>query len=195
MRRSWSAGMVAALAAAAFAAASWGDDKKSGSGDNILVNGGFEEGPDPDGFKPLDKDSIDIKGWTVTRAQIDYVGTYWKAAGGQRSLDLHGSPGLGGISQTFKTMPGRKYRVTFMLAGNPEGSVPKKKMGVKAAGKEAEFEFDTTGKSKEDMGWVKKTWEFTATASETTLEFYTLMTEDESCGPTLDEVSVVAVKE
>ena len=52
--------MVAALAVAAFAAASWGDDKKSGSDDNLLVNGGFEEGPDPGAFTPLDKDTLKL---------------------------------------------------------------------------------------------------------------------------------------
>jgi len=85
--------------------------------------------------------------------------------------------------------------VTFSLAGNPAGTVAKKKLGVKAAGKEAEFEFDVTGKTRDQRGWKKKTWDFTATDAETSLELFTLMTEDELCGPVLDEVSVVPVKE
>jgi len=181
--------VFAALSAGVFALA---DEKKS---DNLIVNGSFEMGPEAGEFKPLDKDSTEIKGWTVTRAQIDYIGTYWQHAKGEHSLDLHGSPGIGGIAQTFKTKKGQKYRVTFALAGNPEGAVAKKKLGVKAAGKQAEFEFDTTGKTKADMGWVKKTWDFTADADETTLEFFSLMTEDEACGPCLDDVSVVEIKE
>jgi choice-of-anchor C domain-containing protein len=173
------------------------EDKKSADKEtNLLVNGGFEEGIDDIGeFKPLDKGSTDIKGWTVIRAQIDYIGSYWQPAGGKRSLDLHGSPGIGGVSQTFKTTKGQKYRVTFHLAANPDGTVAKKKVGVKAGGKEKEFEFDATGKTREQMGWEKKTWEFTATDDETTLEIFSTMTEDEACGPALDEVSVVAVKE
>ena len=48
---------------------------------NILVNGSFEEGPDDIGeFKSLDKGSDAIKGWKVTRGQIDLVGTFWPAA-------------------------------------------------------------------------------------------------------------------
>src|SRR5947209_10953366 len=109
--------LVAVFAALALAV---GDEKKS---ENLIVNGSFEMGPDAGEFKPLDKDSTDIKGWKVTRVQIDYIGTYWQHAQGEHSLDLHGSPGIGGISQTFKTKKGQKYRVTFMLAGNPEGGV------------------------------------------------------------------------
>jgi choice-of-anchor C domain-containing protein len=183
--------LVAALAAV-LAVRTAGDEKKA---DNLIVNGSFEMGPEAGEFKPLDKDSTDINGWKVTRAQIDYIGTYWQHAKGEHSLDLHGSPGIGGIAQTFKTKKGQKYRVTFALAGNPEGSVAKKKMAVKAAGKQQEFEFDTTGKTRTDMGWTTKSWEFTADADETTLEFFSTMTDDESCGPCLDDVIVVEVKE
>jgi hypothetical protein len=139
---------------------------------NLIKNGSFEEGPDPGDFKSLDEDSKDIKGWVVTRGQIDYVGTHWKAADGERSLDLHGSPGYGGVKQTFKTKKGQKYKLTFSLAANPEG---------------------TKVTSTSDMGWETKEWTFTADADETTLELHTLETDDPNCGPALDNVSVVAV--
>jgi choice-of-anchor C domain-containing protein len=161
---------------------------------NLLVNGSFEDGPDVEEFKSLDEDATEIKGWVVSRGQLDYIGTHWKHADGKRSLDLGGSPGFGGIKQTFDTTKGQKYRVTFSLAGNPGGTVTVKKLGVKAAGKKEFFEFDTTGKSNDDMGWVTKTWEFTAEEPKTTLEFYNPMVEDPLCGPALDNVSVVAVK-
>jgi choice-of-anchor C domain-containing protein len=160
---------------------------------NLLVNGSFEDGPEGLGnWQPRNPGDKAIKGWEVTRGQIDLVGNHWPAADGKRSLDLHGSPGLGGIKQTFPTKPGARYNVTFWMAGNPEGTVPKKRMGVSAAGSSKEFEFDATGKTVKAMGWVKKSWQFTATEKETTLEFYTLMKEDESCGPALDTVSVTA---
>ena len=39
---------------------------------NLIVNGSFEEGPDDPGeYKSLDKGSEEIKGWKVTRGQID----------------------------------------------------------------------------------------------------------------------------
>jgi choice-of-anchor C domain-containing protein len=160
---------------------------------NLLVNGSFEDGPEAERFISLDEGSKSIKGWIVTRGQIDYVTTYWPAAEGKRSLDLHGSPGLGGVKQSFATKKGQRYRVTFALAGNPEGSVAVKKMAVSAAGQKEEFTFDSSGKNVSDLGWTTKKWEFKADADETTLEFYTLMNEDPNCGPALDNVTVVAV--
>jgi choice-of-anchor C domain-containing protein len=158
---------------------------------NLLVNGSFEEGPDGLGnWQPYGPGDKAIKGWEVTRGQIDLVGNQWPAAEGKRSLDLHGSPGLGGIKQTFATKPGTRYKVSFSMAANPEGTVPKKRMGVSAAGETGEFEFDAAGKTVKAMGWVKKSWRFKATEKQTTLEFYTLMKEDEACGPALDDVSV-----
>jgi choice-of-anchor C domain-containing protein len=167
---------------------------------NLLVNGSFEEGstdgpPGPGiGFVWLNEGQTDIKGWKVTRGQLSYVWSHWEAFDGQRSLDMHGGPGFGGIAQTFRTKKGQRYLVTFALAGNPLGPVPMKKLGVKAAGQEAEFLFDTAGKTPTDMGWQIEAWEFTATGAETTLELYTRMTEDENCGPAIDDVSVIEIK-
>ena len=161
---------------------------------NLLVNGSFEDGPDAGDFKSLDENSTEIKGWVVTRGQIDYIGTHWQHADGKRSLDLGGSPGFGGVKQTFKTKKGQKYKVTFSLAGNPGGMVAEKKLCVKAGDKKESFTFDTTGKSRDKMGWETKTWEFTAEGAETTLELYDAMTEDPFSGPAPDNVSVVAAK-
>jgi choice-of-anchor C domain-containing protein len=185
------------LLAVVFGSLATGDDQKQDKDKNLLQNGSFEEGPEPNenGFISLDEGSKDIKGWAVIRGQIDYIGSYWQHADGKRSLDLHGSPGFGGVKQTFATKKGKKYRVSFSLAGNVDGGVPEKKLGVKAAGKEEKFSFDTTGKSRTDMGWTTQVWDFTATEDETTLELFTLMDEDPNCGPALDNVSVVAVED
>jgi|SRR5262245_7917821 len=185
--------VILAVAGVWLAVPATGEDKPK----NLLVNGSFEEGPDAGDFLPLDPGNTDIKGWTVTRAQIDYIGGHWKSAEGNRSLDLHGSPGLGGIMQKFATTSGRKYKVTFSLAVNPNfqpEAGPVKIVCVRAAGKKEAFSFDGTGKKVDEMGWATKTWEFTAVADETTLEFHTLETEDQSCGPALDNVSVVELK-
>ena len=82
----------------------------------LIINGSFEEGPKVDAWQWIDEKSDKIKGWVVTKGQIDYIGTLWKAAEGKRSLDLHGSPGFGGVKQTIKTEKGRTYRVTFEMA-------------------------------------------------------------------------------
>jgi choice-of-anchor C domain-containing protein len=164
---------------------------------NLIINGSFEEGPDPDKnsnhFLWFNEGATDLKGWTVTRGQLSYVGTYWQHADGKRSLDMHGGPGFGGIKQSFGTRKGQKYRVVFSLAGNPEGTVPLKKLGIKAANQEEQFVFDCTDKNRTDMGWATQAWDFIAKDRKTTLELFTLMTEDGNCGPALDNVSVVEV--
>jgi choice-of-anchor C domain-containing protein len=171
-----------------------GEQEEDFSPVNLLVNGSFEEGLAIDPFGSLDEGSTDLPGWTVTRGQIDSVGSYWAAAEGRRSLDLNGSPGCGGVQQTFRTRAGQRYRVTFALAGNPEregqGVV---RLAVSAAGAVQEFEFDTTGKTLDDPGWVDASWEFTASEEKTTLEIYSLETTDLDRGPALDDVRVVAV--
>jgi choice-of-anchor C domain-containing protein len=164
---------------------------------NLLVNGSFEEGPEPpkvgEGFVTLENGSTALKGWVVSQGNIDVVDSlYWKAADGKRSLDMNGST-AGAISQTFKTKKGQKYRVKFALAGSPGNAPTEKKLQVSAAGKTTEFTFDVTGKTQTDMGWVSKTWEFTAEADETTLEFLSLT--EGHAGPALDDVVVVAVRE
>ncbi|MBC1197743.1 choice-of-anchor C family protein, partial [Microcystis aeruginosa BLCCF158] len=161
---------------------------------NLITNGSFEIGPDPSGYLPLNPGSTAITGWTVTRDQIDYT-AYWVDADGDRSLDLNGSPGVGGIAQTFSTIAGQQYLVSFALAGNTYSGTPIRQLGVSAAGQSEVFSFDTTGFSDDNMGWVNKTWVFTATASTTTLEFYSLSIEPENAafGPALDNVSVISL--
>ena len=160
---------------------------------NLLVNGSFEDGPEPAEFISLDEKNTDIKGWTVIKGQIDYIGTYWIAAHGKRSLDLHGSPGLGGVKQEFATKKGSKYKVSLAIAVNPDGGAARK-LTVGAAGKSETFKADPKDPSRTDMKWETKTWEFTATDDKTTLEIYTAETDNTSCGPALDDVSVVEVK-
>jgi hypothetical protein len=102
---------------------------------------------------------------------------------------------VGGIAQTFSTIAGQQYLVSFALAGNTYSGTPIRQLGVSAAGQSEVFSFDTTGFSDDNMGWVNKTWVFTATASTTTLEFYSLSIEPENAafGPALDNVSVISL--
>lgn len=175
------------------------DDKKlrPETEGNLIVNGSFEEGPEVRDYLPLNKGSTAIKGWKVTRGQIDLVESHWQAADGKRSIDIFGSPGLGGVAQTFKTIKGQRYQVTFSLAGSPddpERKKPIKEVTVMAAGQNEKFDFDTAGKTRKNMEWVTKTWEFEAKSENTKLEFCTLETGRGFYGPAIDNVSVVAVR-
>jgi choice-of-anchor C domain-containing protein len=166
---------------------------------NLIVNGSFEAGPEFEGsFLPLDEDSVEIRGWVVTRGQIDLqqeTAGQVKAAHGKRSLDLHGSPGFGGVKQPFVTKVGQKYRVTFSMSGNPGVGHESVRMVVRAAGKKEVFEFGMAGVTLDDLKWEKKTWEFTAVDTITVLELHTAMapTANAFGGPLLDDVKVVAV--
>jgi choice-of-anchor C domain-containing protein len=165
---------------------------------NLLVNGSFEEGPSIRVFQPLDPGSTVIKGWTVTRGQIDLQNAHPAAvaADGKRTIDLHGTPGYGGIEQTFRTIKGKYYRLTFAMAGNPGTATTVKRMAVSITGrigtegKIREFRFDTTSKTLDAPGWVEFAWGFEAPDDETVLEFYTLMKVDPYVGPMLDHVRV-----
>ena len=83
--------------------------------------------------------------------------------------------------------------MTFAMAGVLYEPPAVKRLRVSAVGRSAEFEFDSTGRSLKDMGWTTRSWDFTAVAEETTLEFSSLV--EGANGPALDSVSVVAVKE
>ncbi|WP_375329225.1 choice-of-anchor C family protein [Microcystis sp. BLCC-F210] len=161
---------------------------------NLVQNGSFETANVNPGasFIGLGAGSTAITGWTVSQGSIDYIGALWQASNGSRSLDLSGE-NAGGIKQTFNTTVGKTYRVTFDLAGNPNTSPTIKQMRISAAGSSANFSFDITGKSTTNMGWLSKSWDFTANSTTTTLEFISLT--NSFAGPALDNVSVIAVPE
>ena len=156
----------------------------------LVTNGSFEEGPVVENWLPLEKGATTITGWTVTRGAIDAIGPYWQAGDGKRSLDMHGSPGFGGVLQTLRVKKGKTYTVTFLMASTPSGTPIEKSLWVEAAGKRKKFAFDATGKTNEDMGWKKVEWEFVADGDSVDLEFYTAESEQDNCGPALDNVSV-----
>jgi choice-of-anchor C domain-containing protein len=158
-------------------------------------NGSFEDGPDPGtspGWINLPIGSTAITGWVVKSGDIDYIGSFWPPGDGARSLDLDGlNPG--GISQTFDTLTGHLYEVTFSLAGNPDGLPSIKTLEVSATGNLAQdYTFDTTGHTRSSMGWTQETYGFLASGSIVTLSF---MSKDFGYpylfyGPALDNVSV-----
>jgi choice-of-anchor C domain-containing protein len=131
----------------------------------------------------------------VTKSQIDYIGTYWKSADGQRSLDMNGSPGFGGIQQSFKTKKGQKYLLSFYLAANPGSTGGVRALAVRVADKREVFKADPAGKTADNMGWVTQTLQFTAQDEMTTLEFFSADEADQFSGPALDNVFVFEVKD
>ena len=156
-----------------------------------VTNGSFEIGQDPSSSLQLAAGSTAITGWTVSRGTIDYIGTYWTAANGSRSIDLDGNI-AGGVAQTIITVPGAWYSVIFDLAGNPD-SAENKTIRIEAAGQSADFTFNTTGRTRTSMGWASHAMQFHAVSASTTIEFYSLGGTTAGRGPALDNVRIVGV--
>jgi len=156
----------------------------------MLVNPSFESGPAvPGSFLALNAGSTAMPGWTVTRGQIDIVTTGWQQVDGQRSLDLNGSPGSGGVAQTFATTPNRDYLISFYLAGNPGAAPAIKTIWITVAGATAGVQFDNNGTGTSNMHWTKYLYGFRAVGSSSTLEFYSGNASSFG-GPALDNVVV-----
>ena len=160
------------------------------AGAAAFTNGSFEQGVDPGStFVTLSNGSTGVTGWVVGGDSIDYIGGYWQAQDGSRSIDLSGNAN-GSIAQTFDTVAGQAYQVNFFLAGNPDGG-PAAKLEITSAdgGQQQDSLFTVTGSdSRTNMGWTAFSYKFSATGSSTTLAFASAT--GTPFGPALDNVSV-----
>lgn len=157
-----------------------------------LINGSFETGVNPPGssFRTLNAGNTNLTGWTIGAGGIDWIGTYWRASNGVRSLDMT-AINAGRISQTFATRIGQRYFVSFDLAGNPDanGGSRLKSLDVTInGGGLANYTFDTTGLTRTNMGWTSKTYSFLATTTASTLAFTSR--NDRASGPAIDNVTI-----
>jgi len=158
----------------------------------LVVNGSFELGTDPGISSEVDApDSTTITGWSVESGSIDYIGTRWMAGDGSRCLDLSGTS-AGTISQQISGLTrGQTYRLSFLMAGNPE-LIPQlpavKQLRATVGSISQEYSFDATGFSPANMGWILQTLDFRAAVSSLTLSFTSLT--DGLGGPALDAVSI-----
>ncbi len=128
---------------------------------NLLVNGSFDNGPAGLGLTSL-------PGWSVTRGTVD-VGSNPdpRAADGQQSLDLIGTPGAGTIRQSFATESGRRYVFAGWVAHHPGVFEAGANLSVNNQPLEALYHSgQVTGANPQ---WARFTREFTANATTTTL--------------------------
>ncbi len=125
---------------------------------NLLTNGDFDTGA----FAPWVGNDVDLT-------------NDWPGQSDGWSVDLNGNdPGT--IYQTVADTAGTKYKFCFWLAGNPDGGPTVKKMhlfwtpgGATSActGVPTTYTFNITGKSRANMGWVKKTKVLKGTGTDT----------------------------
>jgi len=162
----------------------------SASASNLVANGGFEIVPDPGvNTVMLGPGSTALSPWVVTAGEVEGIGQYyWAAAEGLTSLSLNGNS-AGTIAQSFPTVPGTAYMVSFELSGDAFSASPIKHLRVRAAGAVKDTVFDSTPAWHWNMAWTRVNWTFQAIASTTTLEFVSMDAGAE--GPALDGVQVV----
>jgi choice-of-anchor C domain-containing protein len=157
-------------------------------------NGSFEDGPNPGSHMELAVNSSHIAPWDIDVA-VDYIGSYWQAAAGSRSIDMMASPSKGKISQTFDTTANATYVVTFKLANNPinaagQGCDRNVQSSLAYSAPGASGTVTTTAGSSvpTDMKYEDKGFSFVATGSTSKVTFEAR--ESGWCGPALDLVVI-----
>ena len=145
---------------------------------NLLVNGSFEQGAfvnQGNQTMSLAAGSIVIDGWTVLTdptAWINAGNPFGLAASdGSRFLDLTnysaGAP-FAGMSQSFATMAGATYTLSFDLGGSNAWGRPDALI-ASAAGTSATFTTGPASAATPNNDWYHESMTFTATGATTTL--------------------------
>lgn len=156
-----------------------------------IINGSFEQGTNPGAtFSTLAAGSNAITGWTVGGFGVDYIGDYWQASDGDRSIDLS-ALNAGSVSQMINTVVGQMYTVSFDLSGNPDYGPATKTAVVSISGALPGIFSYVVGpqNSRDNMNW--QTFDYQFTAFDTT-SWLTFASADFSpVGPALDNVSIL----
>jgi len=189
---------------------------QNASADNLLVNGGFETpvqgGPLFAAFNVPAGSSL-ITGWNVVQGNVDLTNTCCYGPGpntlnpsSMQDVDLigdaNGSGGVfGGLSQSFATIPGQLYRLTFDYSHNNGTFSPDYAVQVTVADANAPantiFSVEQSqpfffGVSFPTGGWQTFSQNFTAISNLTLLTFIDTRGAF-NAGIYLDDVSVEAV--
>ena len=174
----------------------------------LIVNGSFEApalGANKNYFQLLNAGSNALPGWTIGGKSIDVLGVgnpyvSGTPADGQQYVDLVGSPGPGTLSQTFSTVAGQQYELSFAYAHNYNGlngsENPISQALVELLGgatllSESLSHSDSVAG---DLKWIIATYIFTADSNSTTLRFSSQGVGSSGyAGLLLDNVSVTAL--
>ncbi len=148
----------------------------SASAASLLTNGGFElpsVGDPCCNTVPPDP----LPGWTVDSGNVNVVnGTFNGVPAGTnlayeglQYLDLVGQGGVGSISQTFSTIAGQTYQVSFAYSRNLFSGIDPITGSFSVDGLSESLSH--TGGSNSDLNWVTYAGSFVATGSSATLSF------------------------
>lgn len=168
---------------------------------NLLTNGSFESGTYSGNASWMDvgPGSSAITGWTIGGAGIDWHtgAEFIPIQDGLYAVDLNNSGGglgdTGTIAQTFATVSGQTYRLSFYFSGPSNGSLPDPRhVNVNING--ADTDFSEPASPSASLVWGLKTLDFVASGATSTLTFSSLNGAG-FWGPVLDNVSVEQVPE
>lgn len=158
---------------------------------NLVFNGSFEQGVVPGSFTTINAlDTTSITGWTVGSGSVDYIGSYWAAQDGNRSVDLAGNS-LGTISQSISTTALQSYTVNFWASRNPDGGAALRTGTISFGGTTLPFQYSSAN-SLGAMNWQLYSYNFVANGASTLLSFAADASAGCCYGPALDNVSMIA---
>lgn len=173
-------------------------------GPNLIVNGGFERGIDPGRtfVFPTGDTSALLQGWTLLNAGLDkflpgvtYVGTMLPAEEGKKCVEIanggENKQNIGGIKQSFSTIPGRQYRLSFYQSADIFQTGPRI-MKLTVAGQTRQYTYmpnPDEWQNVQKMRWIARTFVFTATDKTSTLEFDSVLSTNAG-GNLIDNVQV-----
>ena len=156
----------------------------------VILNPSFEDSrlSSFSEFVAVSENSDIITNWKVISNKVEYISDYWVSAEGRRSIDMNEMM-PGAISQSFATEIGKKYAIIFDFSGNPTCLPNLKTLEVTAANISQMYTFNIAGKSQSQMGWEKRTFEFTAISNTTNLTFKSHT--EGGCGPAIDNIKII----
>ncbi len=162
-----------------------------------LVNASFESPNVSASFTSYNAGDTTLTGWIIGAAGVDHIGSYWVAQDGSQSIDLNGL-NSGTLSQSFATVIGQTYFLTFFYANNPDGlangfPVESGTVSVDGVGNRLNQTVFHSGSTNAAMDWTRFTGSFVADSLVTTLTFTGGSTG--AYGLALDNVSVTEAPE
>ena len=161
-----------------------------------IVNGSFESPVAPVNSFVTVFNGGSLPGFTVNQTSVDVVnaGYYGGAAAydGLQVLDLNGTPGPGGVSQTFATTPGQQYKLFFAYADTPGYGAQSAQVSISNSSFMTQTITRTGTSVAGNLNFSLFSQVFTATGTSSTLDFTGNLTGNPNTGILLDAVSVTS---
>lgn len=165
---------------------------------DLIINGSFETPLAPPGsvVRFDSSNPTTMPGWQVT-GQIEIVATsvFGMPYEGGQWVDLNGEAGPGGITQSFTTMVGGNYQLSFAYANNVYADQAAGQATILGAGQSQllQFNFAHLGSTVSDPNYQIFTGTFIANSESTSLTIES--TSPGASGIALDAVSVEPIPE